>query len=269
MQGESDLTIQYVLTLHNRERQMVGVEPLQWDFYLEILADDWASSCSKTNSLANDPEWLIHYYTMLSGQPPTGNSIGESRVYGADISPMSAQAWFYQKTDWDCATDSCVPNKVCDRYRQAVWSETTQIGCVIRNCSDYDKILVCMYANGGNRPPPARPFPSDNCGETYAPLQPINEFPLGDVNSNPPEPDSLEKQYLPTRWGGGDWRGTGTNDWTPTAWRSVADSPQNSLGAEQAYLNNSPVLVAIVVLFVVITVILVVLTTVLVFYSRQ
>jgi hypothetical protein len=68
------------------------------------------------------------------------------------------QAWASEAADYDYASNSCAPGKVCGHYTQLVWRNSTLVGCAYARCtqnSPFDGVptwdfWVCDYSPPGN-----------------------------------------------------------------------------------------------------------------------
>ena len=68
------------------------------------------------------------------------------------------QGWVSESTDYDLASNTCKPGKICGHYTQVVWRDTRQVGCASVVCNSNSpfqghpqwRIWVCDYAPPGN-----------------------------------------------------------------------------------------------------------------------
>jgi len=209
-----DADMQSVLDLHNRERQEVGVAAMQWDTTLAGVARQWAESCPSAGAGTrhSSPDYRFNAYVRAGGGQPPGGSIGENMAYGPEAAGKDglgyASLWFDEKHDWNCATDQCV-RSICGHYRQAVWADTTHLGCHLNRCSSNDILMVCMYAKWGNQMN-ERPFPADQCpagGFTRRPAPPPRPIMSGQQGWQPADQPSEGGWGQPVgRPGMGGWQ---------------------------------------------------------------
>lgn len=128
---------------HNCARESVGVPPLKWDKDLAELAQSWA------NELASECSNLMHN--------PDLTTIGENIYATSQISTVIPAAvvgaWVNERFDYDYATNTCDPFKVCGHYTAVVWETTERVGCAFAtnpDCPSFKQFWVCNYDPGGN-----------------------------------------------------------------------------------------------------------------------
>ena len=88
-----------------------------------------------------------------------GQNLAAGYPPGAFSITAFVNGWAAEAADYDYASNTCAPGKVCGHYTQIVWRSTTSLGCVLHTCAggtpppgfpgswDY---LVCDYAPPGN-----------------------------------------------------------------------------------------------------------------------
>jgi len=218
--------------LHNSERAVHRVPPLQWDEKLQAVATTYARSCPSGagGTRHSDAEWRRSQYISVAGREPPGGSVGENLAYGpafgVDDALSFGKLWFDEKRGWDCPSDNCYES-ICGHYRQAVWQETTHMGCAINACSSNDVLLVCMYAKFGNMIP-ERPFPASQCNSGGGGLPPVSQPP-----PTQPPPRNFPPSGQPV---GNGWQPVGQpvgNGWQPVGqpvgngWQPVGQPVDN------------------------------------------
>lgn len=132
----SSAGIEQMLQAHNQVRQTVGVSPLQWSPQLANYAQEWAEKLAREGKFehrANSP-----YGENLASA--TGQQMSPSRV---------VQMWADEVADYDYASNSCAPGKMCGHYTQIVWDDTTEVGCGMARSGNRE-VWVCNYNPPGN-----------------------------------------------------------------------------------------------------------------------
>lgn len=127
-----------VLRAHNRERASVGVGSLVWDAALAVFAQSWADRCD-----------FMHRPNLLTAfDYPVGENIamGSASSYSGQA---LAELWALERLDYDVATHTCAPGRICGHWTQMVWRDTLRMGCGIALCSGQN-FLVCNYGPPGN-----------------------------------------------------------------------------------------------------------------------
>jgi hypothetical protein len=132
-----------VLAVHNRERAMLGLDPLRWDPALVQSAQRWADHLAESGRFEHAPS---------NHRAPEGENLW-SGTRGYYSPEAMVDAWAIEKLDFRPGTfpDNSVTGRVEDvgHYTQMVWRETREVGCV-RARSRHEDILVCRYAQAGN-----------------------------------------------------------------------------------------------------------------------
>ena len=144
--GATGLTSQFedrVLGAHNRERALLGVQPLRWDPALANSAQRWANYLAATGKFEHAPENHI---------APEGENLWAGSKGYYTIEAM-VDAWIREKRHFKAGRfpDNSTTGKVEDvgHYTQLIWSDTGEVGCA-RAVSRDEEILVCRYSDAGN-----------------------------------------------------------------------------------------------------------------------
>jgi pathogenesis-related protein 1 len=131
-----------LLTLHNRARGEVGIEPLSWSGALAAYAQEWADHLAATGCrMEHRPRYgkwkQEHGENLLIG------TVGYHGVVDA------VAAWESEKAKYhgDPITLSTV--SATGHYTQLVWRNTKQVGCARVECGS-SVIIVCNYDPPGN-----------------------------------------------------------------------------------------------------------------------
>ncbi len=133
---------------HNQVR--VGVDPaavpslasLTWSSDVAQTAQAWASQCRFEHN-------------------PNRGELGENIAAFTDTSGSAEKAvaqWASEAGDYDYASNSCAPDKVCGHYTQIVWRSTLLLGCGVQDCTTGSpfpgfpdwQLFVCDYSPPGN-----------------------------------------------------------------------------------------------------------------------
>ena len=110
---------------------------------VEAVAAAWAAHCTWSHN---------------AGRGDLGENIAASSPgYWPTMSEV-VQAWASEAADYDYASNSCAPGKVCGHYTQLVWRNSTLVGCAYARCtqnSPFDGVptwdfWVCDYSPPGN-----------------------------------------------------------------------------------------------------------------------
>src|SRR5262249_12464923 len=66
--------------------------------------------------------------------------------------PDAVASWVAEAKDYDYASNTCAPGKVCGHYTQVVWRATEKLGCAVYTCAalTFKSTIVCDYGPGGN-----------------------------------------------------------------------------------------------------------------------
>ena len=140
------------VTTHNKWRAEAGVaEKLSYSSALAASAQTWADSLKQTN------------HCQMRHSKPDGK-YGENLYWGGalnwsdgrkelqKVSPAQVvNGWGSEKVNYDYASNSCMPGKICGHYTQMVWRTTTTVGCARAVCEDtQQQVWVCQYQPAGN-----------------------------------------------------------------------------------------------------------------------
>ena len=132
-----------VLDAHNRERQAMGVSPLQWSEPLAASARAWAQHLATTGKFQHAPSDDVF---------PEGENLWAGTKDSFAPEQMVA-AWVAEKRHF---THGVFPynsstGNVADvgHYTQVIWRTTLAVGCA-RATSRSEDILVCRYGQAGN-----------------------------------------------------------------------------------------------------------------------
>lgn len=135
------------LEVHNCARKTVvpaATNPLPlltWDAVVASSAQSWADKCVYAHG----------------GHAGYGQNIYAAAGFVPTLADASLK-WASEQPDYDYASNTCAPGKVCGHYTQIVWRNTTRIGCGQATCSVNSPFLsfpnwhfiVCNYAPPGN-----------------------------------------------------------------------------------------------------------------------
>ncbi len=140
------------IVVHNKWRAKAGIkEKLRYSATLAVSAQAWADNLMQTN------------HCQMRHSKPDGK-YGENLYWGSamnwsdgrkelqNISPEQVvDSWGGEKADYDYASNSCTPGKMCGHYTQIVWHTTTSVGCAKAVCEDIQtQVWVCQYQPAGN-----------------------------------------------------------------------------------------------------------------------
>lgn len=134
-----------LLAAQNRERDAMGVEPLQWDPMLARSARDWARHLARTGKFEHSPEdpWYAD---------PEGENLWAGTVDYYQPEAMIG-LWRAEKRDFK---PGVFPNNSrsgrvenVSHYTQLIWARTGAVGCALERGQEED-FLVCRYSHTGN-----------------------------------------------------------------------------------------------------------------------
>lgn len=128
------------LDTHNQARAAVGVAPLEW-----------------SPKLANATSLLVRSQRdkmrcqFASIKPGT---YGANQMWsgGETVTPREAvEEWVKEKSYYNHANNSCVPNHRCGVYTQVVWRNSSELGCAQASCvKEKASLTICFYNPPGN-----------------------------------------------------------------------------------------------------------------------
>lgn len=128
--------IQQMLDTHNTWRRQAGVQPLTWSPQLANYAQEWATKLLQENRFEHRPK----------------NQYGENlaAASGQQLSPERVVTmWGEEVQDYNYATNTCKPGKMCGHYTQIVWRKSQQVGCGMARGNGRE-VWVCNYNPPGN-----------------------------------------------------------------------------------------------------------------------
>lgn len=134
-----------ILAAHNRERDLAGVPPLNWNESLAISARYWAEHLSRIDRLEHATDDPQDAY-------PQGENLwaGTRGYFGAET---MVDYWIQEKAQFRSGTfpQNSQTGRIEDvgHYTQVMWRNTREVGCALGHGAQFD-ILVCRYASAGN-----------------------------------------------------------------------------------------------------------------------
>lgn len=140
------------ITAHNKWRAEAGVtDKLSYSPTLEVTAQAWADNLKQTNHCQmRHSEADGKYGENLYWGSALNWSDGRKELQ--KVSPEKVvDSWGSEKADYDYASNSCTPGKMCGHYTQMVWRTTEAVGCAMAVCEDTkQQVWVCQYQPAGN-----------------------------------------------------------------------------------------------------------------------
>lgn len=139
-----------LLESHNKIRAKHNVPPLTWSKKLEDYSMQWAKQLSRGNKCD-----MYH----RTGNTPFGENLYRSSAIvwtdgKREVNPVTikevVKAWTDEEKWYNYKTNSCRPGALCGHYTQAVWKNTTEVGCAMQVCGDKSQTWVCSYNPPGN-----------------------------------------------------------------------------------------------------------------------
>lgn len=133
-----------LLAVHNRERAMVGVQPLRWDPALARAAAAYGPRLASLGRLVHSPR---------EGRPGQRENLAMDRSAFASPARLIG-TWVAEKRDLLPGTFPQVSRtgqwKDVGHYTQMVWKTTTHVGCAIHSDGRQWSYLICRYSPPGN-----------------------------------------------------------------------------------------------------------------------
>lgn len=134
-----------LLASHNRERDAIGVPPLEWDENLAADAANWAQALAETETFEH------------SRADPTDPDVQGENLWagtrGAWAPEEMVGLWIDEKHDYRAGIFPAVSRsgdlERVGHYTQVIWRDTRKVGCAIAESAKED-VLVCRYSTGGN-----------------------------------------------------------------------------------------------------------------------
>lgn len=161
-----------VLTQLNDLRASIGAASMQtlaWDDNLARFAGTVAGPAtvgtpcvfahSSSASRMNVPGWVGTYVGETIAAGTSGITSLADATNPAKIQASlaaSITSWWSEKPDYDYATNTCAPGKVCGRYTQLAWASTKSVGCAVAICTPHPTFnkagysVACNFGAGGN-----------------------------------------------------------------------------------------------------------------------
>lgn len=141
----SELLRQVVLSIHNDEREALGVPPLAWDSALAQDAARYARQMAATNRFQHSPR--------ASRAVPSGENLwmGPRRLYDYEVmigAFLDEKRLFRRGSKLPDISASGRWQDV-GHYTQMIWRGTRRVGCAVADGQDYE-YLVCRYFPAGN-----------------------------------------------------------------------------------------------------------------------
>jgi len=132
-----------VLAAHNRERNAIGVQPLQWSPELAAESKLWAQYLARTGKFEHSPD---------DPHDPEGENLWAGTV-GYYQPEAMVGLWIREKADFK---PGVFPNnsrsgniESVGHYTQLIWANTEEVGCALESGRSED-FLVCRYKRPGN-----------------------------------------------------------------------------------------------------------------------
>ena len=109
---------------------------MTWDTTVADFAQQYVDTCPGGHSSSPYGENLAFASFSQEGTGVTGR-------------------WMSENADWDCASNSCTPGKVCGHATQVLWEKSVKIGCAVKDdCSSgalgFASVASCNYDPPGN-----------------------------------------------------------------------------------------------------------------------
>lgn len=139
----NDMLASRMLSMHNHERQRLGLPKLKWNRALEREAKSWGHELARkgrlehadnrTRNSTGENLWMgtRGMWSVLVGLEMM---IDERELYRHDAFPKISRTGQWKDTA---------------HYTQIVWRDTKEVGCSVVNDHGWD-VLVCRYWPAGN-----------------------------------------------------------------------------------------------------------------------
>jgi len=119
-----------ILNVHNQVRKDLGLNLLKWSYKLEQSAWFWNRNCVPVH----DPNLPLNVGENIV-------SVTSSKVLPSDFIIGGTEQWLSEIATYVCDTDSCTTapsgkSEVCGHFVQAIWNDTTHVGCALVKCSE-------------------------------------------------------------------------------------------------------------------------------------
>ncbi len=128
--------INEILEAHNKYRSAVGVADIVWSEEVAESAQAWADELGTTCSFEH------------SGNEQYGENLWGGTGNGWTVTD-AVDSWGEEKAFYDYESNTCESGAVCGHYTQVVWANSTEVGCGMVTCGDWE-YWVCQYSPSGN-----------------------------------------------------------------------------------------------------------------------
>jgi len=140
-----------IVATHNKWRAKVGAGKLSYSTELAVSAQAWADHLKQTNQCKmrhSSPEGRYGENLFWASAMIWDDGRRElQKVSSAD----PVDSWGSEKLDYNYASNSCKPGKMCGHYTQMVWKTSARVGCAMAVCEDSrEQVWVCQYQPAGN-----------------------------------------------------------------------------------------------------------------------
>jgi len=151
--GEGEGAVMAGITAaHNGYRLEEHDVPLVWSDEVAQYAQEWAEYLRDNHDCQ-----LQHRSWLDMAERAYGENLYGSSVWGMALNttPQAVvDAWWGEITDYDYASNTCAPDKVCGHYTQVMWEGSTEVGCGVAVCNAGENaqsdVWVCNYNPPGN-----------------------------------------------------------------------------------------------------------------------
>jgi pathogenesis-related protein 1 len=109
--------------------------PLNWSQDLANNAQNHANALARSN-------------TFRHSNTRNGENLFATSGKSGYVSAL--KAWYGEKDNYNLATNTCKPSKVCGHYTQIVWKDSKEVGCGQAKSASWGTITVCQYSPAGN-----------------------------------------------------------------------------------------------------------------------